>query len=67
VFGDFVITPCFLFVKYEVIDLLAFALDPRFAISNLAKDDGFLRVIKICGMTSFGGEVKPPVPCCKFL
>jgi hypothetical protein len=27
--------------------------------SNLAKDNGFLREIKICSTTSFGGEVKP--------
>jgi hypothetical protein len=33
-------------------------LDPRFASSNLAEDDGFLRV-KINTMTSFRGEVKP--------
>jgi hypothetical protein len=28
--------------------------------------DGFLRVIKIRSTTSFGGEVKPLVPCRKF-
>jgi hypothetical protein len=27
--------------------------------SNPAEDDGFLRVIKIYSITSFGGEVKP--------
>jgi hypothetical protein len=31
-----------------------------------AKYDGFLRVIKICSMTSFGVEVKPSVPCHRF-
>jgi hypothetical protein len=31
--------------------------------SNPAEDDGFLRVIKIRGTTSFGAEVKPSVPC----
>jgi hypothetical protein len=30
------------------------------------KPDGFLRVIKICSTTSFGGEVKPSVPCRRF-
>jgi hypothetical protein len=30
--------------------------------SNPAKEDGFLRVIKIRSTTSFGGEVKPSVP-----
>jgi hypothetical protein len=28
--------------------------------------DGFLRVIKIRRTTSFGGEVKPSVPCRRF-
>jgi hypothetical protein len=32
-------------------------LDPRFAGSKPAEDDGFLRVIKIRSTTSFGGEV----------
>jgi hypothetical protein len=35
--------------------------------SNLAEDNGFLRVIKIRGMTSLGGEVNPLVPCRKIL
>jgi hypothetical protein len=42
-------------------------LDPRFAGSNLAEDDGFLRVIKIHSTTSFGGEVKLSVPCRRFM
>jgi hypothetical protein len=42
-------------------------LDPWFAGSNPAEDDdGFLRVIKIRSATSFGGEVKPSVPCRRF-
>jgi hypothetical protein len=41
-------------------------LDPRFVGSNLAEDSGFLRVIKIRSTASFGGEVKPSVPCCRF-
>jgi hypothetical protein len=32
---------------------------------NPAKDDGFLRVIKIFNTASFIGEVKLSVPCCK--
>jgi hypothetical protein len=28
--------------------------------------DGFLRVIKIRSTTSYGGEVKPSVPCRRF-
>jgi hypothetical protein len=35
--------------------------------SNPAKDDGFLRLIKIYGMISFREEVKPSVPFCKIV
>jgi hypothetical protein len=42
-------------------------LDPRFAGLNPAEDSGFLRAIKICSTTSFGGEVKPLVLCCEIL
>jgi hypothetical protein len=35
--------------------------------TNLAEDDEFLRAIRIPSMTSFGGEVKPAVPCHKIL
>jgi hypothetical protein len=42
-------------------------LDPRFVGLSPAKDDGYLRAINICGMTSFGGEVKPLAPYCKIL
>jgi hypothetical protein len=41
-------------------------LDPRFAGSNPAEDDGFLRVIKIRSTPSFGGEGKSSVPCRRF-
>jgi hypothetical protein len=41
-------------------------VDLRFAGSNPAEDDGFLRVIKIRSATSFGGEIKPSVPCRRF-
>jgi hypothetical protein len=40
-------------------------LDPRFAGSNLAEDDGFSRVIKICNTIFFEVEVKLSVPCRK--
>jgi hypothetical protein len=33
-----------------------YLFQPRFAGSNLAEDDGFLRAIKICNTTFFGGE-----------
>jgi hypothetical protein len=42
-------------------------LDPSFAGSNPAQDDGFLMAIKIRSTTFFGGEVKPFVPCRKTL
>jgi hypothetical protein len=53
--------------KDEINKLVCLPLYLRFAGSNLAKDDIFFRVIKICSMTSFGGEVKPLVPCHKIL
>jgi hypothetical protein len=42
-------------------------LDPRFAGSNPAEDDGFLKAIKISSTASLGGEVKPSAPCRKIL
>jgi hypothetical protein len=36
-------------------------------VSNLDKDDRFLRAIKIHSMASFRGEVKLSAPCCKIL
>jgi hypothetical protein len=35
--------------------------------SNPAKDDGLLRAIKFCSTTSFGGKLKPSIPCHKIL
>ena len=45
-------------------------LDPRFAgsTSNPARVDGFFfQSVKILSMTSFGREVKPWVPCRRFM
>jgi hypothetical protein len=42
-------------------------LDPTFAASDRANDDGFLRVIKIRSTTSFVREVKLSAPCRKNL
>jgi hypothetical protein len=42
-------------------------LHPRFAGSNPADDDEFLRELRIRSTTSYGGEVKPSVPCRKIL
>ena len=41
-------------------------LDPRFAGSIAAGVEGFFQSVKILSMTSFGREVKPWVPCCRF-
>ena len=41
-------------------------LVPKFAGSNPAKAVGFLGE-KILSIPSFGGEVKPSVPCCGFV
>jgi hypothetical protein len=56
---------------YEIVALgglvvACLPLDPRFVGSNPAKNDGFLRTIKIRSTTSFR-EVKPLVPCRKIL
>jgi hypothetical protein len=40
---------------------------PKVRGFNPGRDDGFLRAIKIRSTTSFGGEVKPSVPCRKIL
>ena len=41
-------------------------LVPKFAGSNPAEAVGFLRAKKILSTPSFGGEVKPSVPCRRF-
>ena len=41
-------------------------LVPKFAGSNPAEDVGFFRAKKILSTPSFGGEVKPSVPCRRF-
>jgi hypothetical protein len=43
--------------------VIVLVLGSRFASSNLAKDNGFLRVIKLHSTTSLRGKVKPLVPC----
>jgi hypothetical protein len=42
------------------------SLVPKFAGSNPVEDVGFLRAKKILSAPSFGGEVKPSVPCRRF-
>ena len=48
------------------LEVACWSLVPKFADSNLAETDGFLRVKKILSMPSFGGEVKPSVPCRRY-
>jgi hypothetical protein len=43
------------------------AIDPRLAVSNLVKVDGFLRMTEIHSTSSFGGGVKLSVPFHKIL
>jgi hypothetical protein len=43
------------------------AIGPRFVGSHLAEGDGFLRVIKICSIPSFRGELEQSYPYCKIL
>jgi hypothetical protein len=43
------------------------ASGPRFAGLSQAEGDGFLTAIKIRSTPSFGGEVKPSVPCHEIL
>jgi hypothetical protein len=42
-------------------------LDPRFSGSYLAKDDDIFKGEKMCTVTSFRGDVKSQVPCCRFI
>ena len=48
------------------LEVACWPLVPKFAGSNPAKAVRFLRAIKILSTPSFGGEVKPSVPCCRF-
>jgi hypothetical protein len=41
-------------------------LEPRFAGSNPANGDEFLRAIKFHSKTSFGGKVKAEAPVVRF-
>jgi hypothetical protein len=42
-------------------------MDIKFEDSIPAESDEFLRAITIRSTLSFGGQVKPSVPCCKTL
>jgi hypothetical protein len=45
------------------LEVARWLLVPKFAGSNPAEDVGFFRAKKILSTPSFGGEVKPSVPC----
>jgi hypothetical protein len=53
----------FIMVALGGLVIACLPLDPRFAGSKPAGDDGFLSVIKIRSTSSFGGEVQSSVPC----
>ena len=48
------------------LEVACWPLVSKFAGSNLAEAIGFLRGKKILSTPSFGGEVKPSVPCHRF-
>jgi hypothetical protein len=50
-----------------VLGLACWSLVPDFAVSNPAKAVGFFGAEKILSMPPFGGEVRPSVPCRKFV
>jgi len=59
---------CVIFMAYTLfgfggLGVACWALVPKFVSSNPAEAVGFLRAKKILSTPSFGGEVKPSVPC----
>ena len=48
------------------LEVVCWPLVPKFAGSNPAEAVGFLRAKKILSTPSFGGGVKPSVPCRRF-
>ena len=46
--------------------VIILATESKVAGSNPARVDGFFQNVKMLSMTSFGREVKPWVPCCRF-
>ena len=53
-------------VGFGGLGVACWPLVPKFAGSNPAEAVGFLRGVKILSTPSFGGEVKPAVPCRRF-
>ena len=55
-----------LLIGFGGLEVACCPLVPKFAGSNPAESVGFLRAKKILSTPSFGGEVKPSVPCRRF-
>jgi hypothetical protein len=55
------------FVDLGCLLVIVLATGPKVRGLKPAEDDVFLRAIKICSLTSFGGEEKPSAPCHKIL
>ena len=53
-------------IGFGGLEVACWPLVPKFAGSNPAEAVGFLRAKKIFNTPSFGGEVKPSVPCRRF-
>jgi hypothetical protein len=56
----------FIYIGFGGLEVACWPLVPKFAGSNPAEAVGFLRAEKILSTRSFGGEVKPSVPCRRF-
>ena len=54
------------YIGFGGLEVACWPLVPKFAGSNPAEAVGFLRAKKILSTPSFGGEVKPSVPCRRF-
>ena len=55
-----------IYIGFGGLEVACWPLVPKFAGSNPAEAVGFLRVKKDLSTPSFGGEVKPSVPCRRF-
>ena len=56
----------YIYICFGGLEVACWPLVPKFAGSNPAEAVGFLRAKKILSTPSFGGEVKPFVPCRRF-
>jgi hypothetical protein len=52
--------------RFGGLEVACWPLIPKFAGSNPAEAVGFFRAKKILSKPSFGGEIKPSVPCRRF-